>query len=110
MYVRELLFYKAKYSIPDKLLKGAFVLACNNPKDADLKRACDLAIIPHNTNPNFNGINYGIIIDLLYDTEPAIVAESVLDSINNYLSTEFNTIMLVAQLDFVITSILTPLP
>lgn len=104
LYVRELLFYKAKYSIPDKLLKGAFVLACNNPKDADLKRACDLAIIPHNTNPNFNGINYGIIIDLLYDTEPAIVAESVLDSINNYLSTEFNTIMLVAQLDFVITS------
>ncbi|CAX42904.1 retrotransposon protein, putative [Candida dubliniensis CD36] len=104
LYVKELLFYKAKYSIPDKLLKGAFVLACNNPKDNDLKRACDLAIIPHNTNPNFNGINYGIIIDLLYDTEPAIVAESVLDSVNNYLQNEKNAIMLVAQIDFAITS------
>lgn len=41
---------------------------------------------------------------MLYDTEPAIVAESVLDSVNNYLQNEKNAIMLVAQIDFAITS------
>ena len=104
LYVRELLFYKAKYLIPDKLLKGTFVLACNKPNDTDLRRAYDLAVIQHNTDPKSKSINYGILIDLLYKNEPTIAAESVLDAVKHYLNTEKNAIMLVAQIDFAINS------